>query len=107
MHVRPVTGAGDADTMLDELGVDDEKRLKCNAHILLCIDNAIDKTFKDMETLIGVSKLISESASHVFNSPNCSIWSLGYGKYNIHIRHICFNQFWYFSIVHYIILVNK
>ena len=27
-----------------------------------------------METLISISKLINESASHIFNSPNCSIW---------------------------------
>ena len=69
--------AGDADTMLDELDIDDEKRLKCNAHVLLAIDNALDKVFKDTETLIGVFKLISETAAHVFNAPKSSIWYLG------------------------------
>ena len=70
------TTTHDADTMLAELGVDDEKILKCNAHVLLCIDNANNITFKDIESLIG-SKLTSESASHVFNSQKCSTWYLG------------------------------
>ena len=51
--------------------------LNVNAHVLLCIDKAIYQTFKKMETLIDVSKLTSENASHEFNSPNCSIWYLG------------------------------
>ena len=69
--------AGDADTMLDDLDIAEERRLKCNAHILLAVDNAMDKVFKDTETLIGVSHLISESAAHVFNSNKSSIWFLG------------------------------
>ena len=62
--------------MLDELGIADEKRLKCNAHILLAIDVAIDKVLKDTETVIGLSALIGPGAEHVFNS-NKSIWHLG------------------------------
>ena len=73
MHDR----AGDGDKMLDEFGIDPEKRLKCNAHILLCVDNALDKVFKDMETVVGPSNLIAEGASHVFNGPTNSIWYLG------------------------------
>ena len=69
--------AGDSDTMLDELGVSAECRLKCNAHTILCIQNAIDKMFKDKETEIGVSKLISTDAQHVFSSPSNSIFTLG------------------------------
>jgi hypothetical protein len=46
--------------MLEEMGVEDERRLKCNAHILLCIllcnDNAIDKVFSGMEMDIGLEK---------------------------------------------------
>ena len=34
--------AGDSDTCLDELGVESEKRMKCNAHILHCVDQAMD-----------------------------------------------------------------
>ena len=37
--------AGDGDIMLDELEVSEEKRLKCNAHCILCIQNAVDKVF--------------------------------------------------------------
>ena len=69
--------AGDSDTMLDSLSVSSDKRLTCNAHPLLCIQNAVDKTFKDKETEIGVSKLISTDAGHVFNSPKSSIFTLG------------------------------
>ena len=69
--------AGDSDTMLTELGIDHDKRLKCNAHILLAIDVAIDKVFKDTETVIGLSHLIGQGAEHVFNSTKNSIWFLG------------------------------
>ena len=62
--------------MLDILEVKEEKRLKCNGHTLLCIDNAIDKVFKDQETKAGRDKLISKSASHVFGSSS-SIATLG------------------------------
>ena len=69
--------AGDSDKMLDELGVPDDQRLKCNAHCILCIQNAIDKVFKDKETEIGVAKLISTDAQHCFSSPSNSIFTLG------------------------------
>ena len=69
--------ASDSDAMLDELGVETEKRLKCNAHILLSVQAALDKVFKDKETLIGAQKLISTDAAHVFSSPKNSIWTLG------------------------------
>ena len=69
--------AGDSDASLDELEISSEKRLKCNAHILLCIDQAIDKVFKDLETTLGVQKLIGLGASHVFSGGSNSIWWLG------------------------------
>ena len=69
--------AGDSDACLDEIGVETEKRLKCNAHILLCIDQAMDKVFKDFETTLGVQKLIGLEASHVFSGGSSSIWWLG------------------------------
>ena len=69
--------AGDSDVMLDELGVEEHHRLKCNAHCILCIQNAIDKVLKDKETEIGVTKLISTDAQHVFSSPSNSIFTLG------------------------------
>ena len=69
--------AGDSDTMLDNLGVGEEQRLKCNAHVLLCVQNSVDKTFKDKETEIGPNKLISTDAGHVFNSPKSLIFTMG------------------------------
>ena len=69
--------AGDGDVMLDELGVAEEVRLKCNAHTILCVQNAVDKVYKDKESEIGVVKLISTAAQHVFSSPSNSICTLG------------------------------
>ena len=69
--------AGDSDVMLDELGIDETKRLKCNAYVLLVVDVALDKVFRDVETLIGVSNLIGKGAAHVFSSPKNSVWFLG------------------------------
>ena len=69
--------AGDNDSMLDELKVDERKRLKCNAHVVLAVDAALENTFKDTETLIGTSNLISSGAAHVFSSSSNSIWYLG------------------------------
>ena len=63
--------------MLDELDVGKKKRLKCNANPLLCVENALDKVFKDTETMMGVSNVISEGASHCFISPKNSVWCLG------------------------------
>ena len=34
---------GDVDALLDELGIDPKNRLKCNVHILLCIDASLNK----------------------------------------------------------------
>ena len=69
--------AADLYAILDELGISSEKIMKCNAHILLCIDQAMDKVFKDMETSFGVQKLIGLGASHVFSGGSNSVWYLG------------------------------
>ena len=63
--------------MLDELDIDVVKRLKCNAHVLLAVDVALDKVFRDVETRVGAKNLIGKGASHVFGSPKNSIWYLG------------------------------
>ena len=47
--------AEDLYTILDNLGVAAEQRLKCNAHVLLCVQNSVDKVFKDKETEIGAA----------------------------------------------------
>ena len=69
--------AGDNITMLDILDVSLEKRLFCNAHVLLTVDEAIDICFRTTETKIGKAKLISKNAGHVFTSPQNSIFYLG------------------------------
>ena len=50
--------AGDTTLCLDELGIEDDKRLKCCPHMLLCIDEACDKVFREHEGRIGFSKLL-------------------------------------------------
>ena len=50
--------AGDVEPTLDILGVEKNKRIKCCAHILLCIDEAIEKVIKRKERKIGVGKLL-------------------------------------------------
>ena len=69
--------SGDGEVMLNELGIDEKKRLKCNAHVVLATDVALDKVFRDIETKVGPAKLIGQGASHVFGSPSNSIWYLG------------------------------
>ena len=77
LHLFHSDRAGDADVMLDCLDVDEYRRLKCNAHPVLCIENALDKTFAAYERSVGKDKLISVAASHVFSSPSNSIFTLG------------------------------
>ena len=68
----------DLDVLLENLGVEEEKRLKCCAHIILCIDNAIDKVFKNTEQMVGVQKILQLSAGEeIFKSPGSSIHTLG------------------------------
>lgn len=45
--------SADSHIMLDELGVEEDQRSNCNAHIILASDIAIDKVFRDMETRNG------------------------------------------------------
>ena len=45
---------------MKELGVEEDRVLKCNAHIILAIDDAIDYVLKDMELKIGRDKLAGE-----------------------------------------------
>ena len=56
-----VDRAGDAKPMLENLEIDDSKIIKCNAHIILCVDHAIEKVFIDAENKIGAHKLLDIS----------------------------------------------
>jgi len=70
--------ASDVDPSLEKLGVEPRRRLKCCAHIILCIDEAIEKVLKDHELRIGLSKLL-EVQSTRFNiaGRGASILTLG------------------------------
>ena len=64
--------AGEGKLMLSELGAEEEKKHNCNAHIILCGSNCLDKVFRTTEDRIGRENLISTNASHCFNSPRTS-----------------------------------
>ena len=48
----------DNDIVLDNLGVDEERRLKCTAHIILGIDDALPNVFKSSEEKVGRKILV-------------------------------------------------
>ena len=54
--------AADCEVLLKELGVDPRKILKCSAHIILGVDHAIDKVFKNTEQKIGIQNLLEITA---------------------------------------------
>ena len=54
--------SGDGNVMHNELGIDEQQRLKHTHNP----DNAIDKVFRDTETPTGSSKLISEGLPMFF-----------------------------------------
>lgn len=69
--------AGDCSTLLQHLGIDDSKILKCCGHVILGVDHAIDKVFRNTEQKIGVQNLLQVSAGEkVFSSPSSSIHTL-------------------------------
>ena len=74
-----MSGSGsNLDVILENLGIDEGKRPKYCAHVILCIDNAIDKVFKNTERQIGVQKFLQPSAGEdIFKSPGSSVHTLG------------------------------
>ena len=69
--------AGDCGKFLEGLGIDKKKVLKCCAHILLEIDHAIDKVFRDIEIKIVVQKLLDLSVGQkAFLSPSTTMYTL-------------------------------
>ena len=44
---------------LDNLGIEEKKRLKCSAHPNLAVDSAIDSVLKDVEKTIGRDQMTS------------------------------------------------
>jgi len=69
--------AQDVEVALDKLGIPENKRLKCTPHVLLCIDECIDKVFRQHESSIGFSELLTVPSSR-FNvaSKSTSILTL-------------------------------
>ena len=57
-----VDRAGDAKIMLDTLDIDEHKKINCNAHIILCVDHAIEKVFILAENKSGAHKLLDINA---------------------------------------------
>ena len=72
-----VDRAADANLMLKELGIEDEKILKCTAYICLCCDAVIEKIFRQKECEIGSNKLLDVTAgTQHFCSPSTSIFTI-------------------------------
>ena len=68
--------SSDGNIVLDELGVEDSQRLKCSAHVILSIDEALDSVLKDVESSIGRDKLIGSNIGGAFQTSS-SIITLG------------------------------
>ena len=68
--------SADGNVVLDELDIEESKRLKCSAHVILSIDEALDSVFKNVESCIGRDKLIGSNVGGAFQSSS-SIITLG------------------------------
>ena len=49
--------SGDSDVILENLNIDEERILKCNAHIILCIDERINSTLLSIENKVLISEI--------------------------------------------------
>ena len=49
--------SGDSDVILENLNIDEERILKCNAHIILCIDERINSTLLSIENKVLISEV--------------------------------------------------
>ena len=68
--------SSDGDVVLDNLGIDENKILKCSAHIILAIDEAIESVFRDIESKVGRDTLTGDESLQKFMCKN-SIITLG------------------------------
>jgi hypothetical protein len=70
--------AGDCGKMLECLDIEQDKILKCSAHLILGVDHGMDKIFMQIERDVGIQKLIPITAgAKVFASPGSSVHTLG------------------------------
>ena len=66
--------SADGNIVLDNLGIDENKRLKCCGHTTLCIDDAIGSVLLEAESVVGLNNLIgSEVGSFSFQVKNSII----------------------------------
>ena len=68
--------SSDGNVVLDNLGIDENKILKCSAHIILAIDEAIESVFRDIESKVGRDTLTGDESLQKFMCKN-SIITLG------------------------------
>ena len=69
--------AADCATLLDNMRINSNQISKCCAHIILDVDHACDKVFRDIEQKIGIQKLLKVSAGEkVLTSLSKSVHTL-------------------------------
>ena len=69
--------SADGDVVMEQLNISEEKILKCNAHIILAIEKAIDSVLLDLESEIGSDKLLGPGAGNKAFQKSSSIITLG------------------------------
>ena len=69
--------SADCDIVLVELGIGDQKILKCNGHVILTVDDAIDHVLKDIVAKVGRDKLAGEGLAFNKFQSKSSIATLG------------------------------
>ena len=69
--------SADCDIVLDELGIDDQNILKCNGHVVLTVDDAVDHVLKDIESQVGRDKLAGDGLAFNKFQSKSSIATLG------------------------------
>ena len=69
--------SADGDVVMEELQISEEKILKCNAHIILAIEKAVDSVLLYLESQVGNDKLIGTGAGNKAFQKSSSIITLG------------------------------
>ena len=69
--------SGDGSVALDQLEIKEDKRIKCCAHTILCIDESIDTYIASIEAAVGRDKLIGASIGLKAVQSKSSIVTLG------------------------------
>ena len=59
--------SADGNVLLDNLGIDEKKRLKCCGHTILTIDEGIEYVLIEAESIVGKDKLIGKEIGGMAN----------------------------------------